>query len=112
MIQLATYKNNRYKLENGEERHRKYPDTFYIPKLVLRGNLQSNDIVKLIFKMQEKTDLNNIVVERMWVIIEKKIGNFYIGILDNDPLADVYLQCGDKIYFKSRHIIDIYEIDK
>ena len=101
--------NNYYKLDDGEKRHLNNPDTFYIPALNKRDNLEINNIVKLIFKMQEKTNYKNIVVERMWVIIEKKIDDFYIGRLDNDPFSDVYIKCGDRVYFKAKHIIDIYE---
>ena len=48
----------------------------------------------------------------MWVIISEKIGDTYIGILDNqpvcfDPADNFYLSFGAEIPFLAEHIIDI-----
>jgi uncharacterized protein YegJ (DUF2314 family) len=56
--------------------------------------------------MESKVDSHKIEVERMWVEIIDKQDDFYIGTLDNNPCADVYLKCEQTIYFQSKHIID------
>ena len=48
----------------------------------------------------------------MNVIVSDKIGDAYIGILDNQPVAldfhgDAYLRFGAEVPFKAEHILDI-----
>lgn len=48
----------------------------------------------------------------MWVIVSEKIGDIYIGILDNQPMCidpddDFYLGFGAEVPFAAEHVIDI-----
>lgn len=48
----------------------------------------------------------------MYVIISEKIGDTYIGILDNQPASfdrsdDTYLRYGAEVPFLAEHVIDI-----
>ena len=108
-IELATLEKNHYIIENAEERHKETPKDFDMPDKKLRSNLQANDIVKLIFKMETVNNHNAFEVERMWVQVLDKKEYCYIGLLDNDPYGDVYLKSGQTIYFQAKHIIDIFE---
>ncbi len=78
---------------------------------------QRGDGAKLIFEIEGEDEDGNISyqVERMWTIVYEKIGDVYIGILDNQPISiepseDVYLVFGAQIPFKAEHIIDLREI--
>ena len=55
--------------------------------------------------------------ERMWVIVSERYGDFYIGILDNQPASiepsdTVYLCFGAEVPFLPEHVIDIGEPPK
>ena len=108
-MKLATYEIDSYELDDGEAVHKEYSDTFWIPEKEKRESLQSGDLVKLIFRMEERNNKDNVSVERMWVEVTGISGQFYTGILDNDPSGDVSVACGQKVYFNSCHVIDIYE---
>ena len=108
-IKLATFEKNHYILENAEERHKEASEKFDMPDKKSRSNLQANDIVKLIFKMETINNNDAFEVERMWVQVLDKKECCYIGLLDNDPYGDVYLRSGQTIYFQEKHIIDIFE---
>jgi len=108
-MQLPNYETDHYELDNGEEIHNEYPESFWIPSRVLRENLQAGDLVKLIFRMEEKENQDDVSVERMWVEIKDKNGLFYTGNLDNDPNGEVLVKCGVSVNFKAEHIIEIYE---
>lgn len=48
----------------------------------------------------------------MWVIVSEKLGDTYVGILDNqpaylDPDDDFYLGFGVEVPFKAEHITSI-----
>ena len=114
-MQMPTIKTHCWELRSGEESHKKYPDTFWIPPLEQRVNLKVGQAAKLVFEI-ECEDENGIFInsERMWVIVSEIIGDFYIGILDNKPASfmpsdEVYLCFGAEIPFKVEHIIDIAE---
>ena len=108
-MELPTYEIDHYELDNGEEIHNEYPETFEIPSRELREKLKVGDIVKLIFRMEERANKEEVSVERMWVEIQEKNGSYYSGILDNDPSGEVLVECGITVNFKAEHIIQIYE---
>ncbi len=88
-MKLPTYENDHYELDNGEKIHNENPESFWLPSKKLRENLQVGDLVKLIFRMSERENHENVTVERMWVKIKEKNGSFYSGTLDNDPIGNV-----------------------
>ena len=67
-------------------------------------------IVKLIFWRTE-TDPPLVKSERMWVIVDKDLGNDnYEGVLDNDPMDLRSVKFGDRVRFKKDEIIDISDV--
>ena len=108
-MKLPSYEINHYQLDNAEEIHANYPESFWLPEKTKRQNLNIGDIVKLIFRMELIDDPEGISVERMWVQVIEVKDDYYIGTLDNDPAREVFLQYPDKVVFKSEHVINIYE---
>jgi hypothetical protein len=107
-------KTDYWQLRSAEESHAKHPDTFWIPPLQQRQQLQRGQAARLIFDIEGEGEDNSIEVvgERMWVIVSERVGEDYIGILDNQPACfnfedNVYLRFGAEIPFSSRHVIDI-----
>lgn len=97
-------------LDDGEECHREAPDTFWLPELKDRESLQPGYLVKLIFRISVDNDEEPVAVERMWVIVRERVGNQYLGILDNDPYAineNDEFWSGVELPFSPRHVIDI-----
>lgn len=95
-----------YTLDNGEDLHREFPETFYLPTRTTREALLPGEIVKLIFRI---TVGNEVHVERMWVCVQARSEGGYIGLLDNDPYCTKELQSGASVVFGPEHVIQIYE---
>ena len=108
-MELPSYKLDHYELDNGEEIHREYSDSFWIPEKEKRESLQVGDVVKLIFRMEEEKGSEDISVERMWVEITDVKLPYYKGNLDNDPSGSNCVFCGQSVVFNPCHIIDIHE---
>ena len=114
-MRLPTLATHFWELRSGEKSHAANPDKFWIPPLDARGAVKRGQAVKLIFELEaEDRDTGRVETggERMWVIVAERVGEYYIGILDNSPAAlepadDVYLQPGAEIPFLPEHIIDI-----
>ena len=113
-MRLATLEKDYWQLRSGEESHTASPNTFSIPPLQRRQNLNRGQAARLIFDIESEDEMGHRIIqgERMWVIIAEKCGDFYIGILDNPPTSvepsdDVYLCFGVEIPFRAEHIIDI-----
>lgn len=95
-----------YTLENGEELHQEFPDTFWIPSRIERENLLPGELVKLIFRISHGEEED---VERIWVIVKERKIDGYVGVLDNDPFCTSELRAGETVMFLPEHIIQIYE---
>lgn len=118
-MRLPTFEQDYWELRSGEEAHQEYPDTFWIPPLEQRQNLRRGQAVRLIFEIEGEEENGDIAVqgERMWVIVSERYGDFYLGILDNQPASlepsdNVYLCFGAEIPFLPEHVIDIGEPPK
>ncbi len=101
-------------LEDGEQLHREAPDKFWLPELKDRQSLEPGDLVKLIFRISVDNEDEPVAVERMWVIVRERVGDHYLGILDNDPYAidqNEELWSGVELPFSPRHVIDIDRAD-
>ncbi len=75
-----------------------------------REALQFGDLATLIFRIAVDNDEEPVVVERMWVLVRERIGDHYLGILDNDPYAtkeNDEFWSGIELPFAARHVIDI-----
>ena len=95
-----------YSLDDGEELHKEFPDSFWIPSRSQRESLESDQLVKLVFRIiaNEETE-----TERMWVVIQRQTDGDYIGILDNDPYCTDEMKSGLEIRFQPRHVIEIFD---
>lgn len=115
-LRLPDVELDGYSLESGIVSNQKYPDTFHIPSPLQRNSLESSDIVKLHFKISRTRSLEDIEGERMWVKSISRRGPYYIGELDNDPIArnedNSPLKFGDQIIFLPEHVIAIYSEDE
>lgn len=101
-------------LDNGEEYHSKAPDTFVIPQLLERQNLQAGDFAKLLFRINFDGTEDGEVIERMWVVVSERTSDGYIGVLDNDPESideNDRLWSGTELPFATHHIIAVAEGD-
>jgi hypothetical protein len=102
-----------WQLRSAEESHTKNPDTFWIPTLEERQSLQRGQAARLIFDIEVADEGKaKTVGERMWVIVTEKIGEDYIGVLDNQPACmsfedGFYLRFGAEVPFSVQHVIDI-----
>lgn len=106
-------KTNNWELRSAKASHAQYGDRFWIPPLEARQHIQRGQAARLLFDI-EVDDEGKLEVqgERMWVIVKEKIGDTYIGILDNQPACsnfedNVYLRLGVEVPFLAEHVIDI-----
>lgn len=110
-LRLATFEEDFWQLRSGEESHKENPEHFWIPDLEIRQNLKRGDAVKLIFDFEGYNENGELEIggERMWVVVKEKVGDFYLGILDNQPagMDEEFLDKGSEICFKAEHIIDV-----
>lgn len=98
---LSTFAQD-YIIENAVQLKNENPRTFSIPRSEQRNNLKPEQVVKLIF-----TD-NNGNSERMWVVVQKKENETYIGELNNNPAHIKSLTSGDTINFKANNVVAIW----
>jgi hypothetical protein len=113
-MRLPSLKRDFWELQSGEQMHREHPDTFWIPPLDRRQNLRRGQFAQLIFEIsgRDRNGNTEVLGERMWVIVMERVGDAYIGILDNElvsiePAHDVYLCYGAEIPFLPEHVIKI-----
>src|SRR5580765_7913940 len=114
-MRVATIERDFWQLRSGEAAHRENPDLFWIPPREQRENLRRGQAVRLIFDIEaedEETGRVEVHGERMWLIVAERVGEFYIGILDNQPVCvdredDFYLHFGVEVPFLAEHVIDI-----
>jgi hypothetical protein len=118
-MKLPNLEDDFWELISAEIQHERYPNTFWIPTLEERQKVECGQSVKLLFNIQLEDDDGKIShqVERMWLIVSEKIGEYYIGILDNQPASfiasdDDYLCFGAEIPFLAEHIADIGDSPK
>ena len=91
-----------HKLIDAEARHRENPDTFEIPSLEDRENLQPGWLVKLILEPGE----------RLWFeVIECYRAGAYVGKLRNTPVGHVGVRHGDSIVFHPKHVAALHKSD-
>jgi hypothetical protein len=96
----------RWKLDSGEKLHAAHPDTFWLPEKDDRQGVPPGFLVKLIFMMRDGWG------ERMWVRVEGRKREKYVGCLENSPVGIPALGWGDRITFSAANIIDIATQDE
>lgn len=98
-------------LVSGEERHALHPDTFPIPPRSARESLAPGDAAQLLFDIETREGARVIDrgIDRMWVIVRRRAGGLYHGVLDSDPgIADgLALRQGSEVVFSVEHVIAI-----
>lgn len=110
---LASFDVDGWELRSAEVARNQHPDTFLLPPISERRQLERGKAAKLIFDIFFADEAEPFIQgERMWVIVARRIGNAYIGILDSPPAsvepgAMSYLQFGAEIPFLAEHVIDI-----
>jgi hypothetical protein len=109
-VRLATIQRDRWQLESAEARHTAHPTTFWIPSRLQREALQPGDGAKLLFRVEALNVRTQAGLERMWVIVRRRAGELYVGVLDSTPAAEelaAVLKRGDEIVFAPEHVADI-----
>jgi hypothetical protein len=112
-MRRPTIKTDYWELRSAEASHAKYGDRFWIPALAARQNIQRGQAARLMYDIEVDDEGKlEVVGERMWVIIKEKVGDTYIGILDNQPACSdfedgFYLCLGAEVPFLAEHVIDI-----
>lgn len=113
ILRLPVMEIDGWHLTSGVASHHQWPETFEIPDEKERRGLQKGDVVKLQFKISVPPceQLGDVSSERMWVIVERRAGPYYIGNLDNVPVCSDeqdHLHAGDQVIFLPEHVISIY----
>jgi hypothetical protein len=113
-VRLPSFERDFWRLRSGEQSQREHPDTFWMPPLDQRQNVKRGQAVRLIFEIeaQDEQGVVHVSGERMWVIVAERVGDVYIGILDNQPAClkrsgNAYLRFGAEVPFQAEHVIDI-----
>ncbi|WP_233635821.1 hypothetical protein [Hymenobacter setariae] len=112
-MRKPTIQTDYWELRSAEASHAKYGDTFWIPALEARQTIARGQAARLLFDIEVDNEGEiDVVGERMWVIVKEKIGDTYIGILDNQPACldfedAFYLRLGAEVPFLAEHVIDI-----
>lgn len=109
-IRLASEAVDGFELESGEDRQAEAPETFWLPPLSERQTLQPGMLAKLIFRISVDNIEDPNPVERMWVIVREKLGEIYMGVLDNEPdciAENDEFWLGTELPFRAEHVINI-----
>ena len=98
--------NKTWRLEDVSERAVDARYTFYLLSKTAIKLLKPGDAVKVVFLCDVEND-KDWSAERMWVQITKCGLMGFEGYLDNDPYYIPDIKAGDKVKFKSKHIIQM-----
>lgn len=119
---FASIAEDGWTLVSAEVRHSESPGSFAIPDPTEREGLRAGDAARLLFDIETR-EAGRVIdrgVDRMWVIVKRRVGSHYIGVLDNDPgIAEgLTLRPGTEVLFGPEHISALdhpprsYVIDK
>lgn len=104
------YDRDGFELLSAGERHTANPGTFWIPTLQVRSSLRRGQAAKLLFDIQFQEDGRPMLgTERMWVIVSRRDGDVYVGVLDSTPRTTApgdYLQTGVEVPFLPEQVCD------
>lgn len=108
---FPTIERDGWTLLSGETRQALSPDTFQIPDRADRESLSPGDAAQLLFDIETR-EAGRVVdrgVDRMWVIVKRRIGDLYCGVLDSDPgrAEELSLRSGSEVTFAPEHVIAI-----
>jgi hypothetical protein len=110
-LRFTTVAEDGWALVSAEIRHRGHPESFRIPERTERENLKAGDAAKLLFDIETRGGGRVIDrgVDRMWVIVKRREGGNYVGVLDSNPgvAEGLTLRPGTEVLFGAEHIVDI-----
>ena len=108
--QLTTLDHDGWMIDDGEVAHAENPEEFWIPPLIDRQSLEPGEIAKIRFYIRTVNKSGEVVDhgERMWVQVKERLGDWYFGVLDNDPHCTEDIRSGLPLWFQARHVIAIY----
>jgi hypothetical protein len=92
--------NSNYTLADAFEKAKLYPETFERPSDRKLGNLKVGDWAKLCFE----DGAGN--AERMWVKVQRRLGDTFDGTLANRPCWAGFGDVGDRVVFKTCNVYD------
>ena len=106
----ATLLEDGWELESAQKRHAACPHKFHVPDDGELRNLESGDLVKLLFLFWENDDPRNnrVTAQRMWVRIASTSESGLTGILESRPVRSSVLKPGDVIEFAPEHVASIF----
>jgi hypothetical protein len=112
MVRFATIDADGWQLESAEARHAVSPDTFWVPPRAQREGLQPGDGAKLLFQITSAGETGvGRGVERLWVIVRRRVGGLYVAVLDSTPSSTdpstSSLVRGCVVVFAPEHVADI-----
>jgi hypothetical protein len=110
MSMTYTLERDGWRLLSGEEQNSRHPDTFPIPSRHARESLKTGDGAQLMFDIETREGgrLIDRGVDRMWVIVKRRTGKEFVGVLDNDPGGpELPLVAGLALRFGPEHVIAI-----
>jgi Uncharacterized protein conserved in bacteria (DUF2314) len=95
-------------LGNAEREHAENPRSFFIPSAEERDSLSDGDLARLMFNRHER-EKGEPSGERMWVEVDGREGDEYIGTLTNQPVFIRDIGAGDKVRFGPEHVIAVQD---
>lgn len=107
---LATMDDDGWSLQDAEDRLERGDGIYWLPDRWVREHLEEyvpeGGHAKLLFVIRDPDDPTNPVVERMWVELSGREGDFYHGHLANEPRTRG-AACEDMaVWFRAEHVID------
>jgi hypothetical protein len=107
------FRRDGFLLEHAIKMVELYPQSFSIPTAEQRYGLREGDVVKLSFRFVAPDEMpQDYDIERMWVVVQRREADHWIGRLDNDPRFHSGIRSGHEFHFHSDHVIDIWRDDK
>jgi hypothetical protein len=105
---FASFETDGYYVENAVWMA-SYRDDVNPPAKEIRDNLPVGAYAKLLFRFAaEDAERQDREVERMWVkIATRDDDDNYVGTLENDPIHNAVLTCGDPIHFHPLHVMEV-----
>jgi uncharacterized protein YegJ (DUF2314 family) len=108
---LTTLESDGWMIDDGEVAHAESPESYWIPSLADRQSLEAGAIAKVRFYIRTTDESGEVVDhgERMWVKVQERHGDWYFGLLDNDPYCTDDIKAGFPLWFQARHVIGVYK---
>ncbi len=96
-----------YRLTDGQDMHRRHPDTFGVPTDAELAALRVGDFVKLGFQSDDDDPGERLWVEVTHMLTPSAEWGSARGRLANVPIFHVHLQPDMDVAFESRHVLAI-----